>query len=392
MEERSLGTRLRELSLVFLKLGVIGFGGPAAHIALMEMEVVRRRGWLSRDQFLDLVGATNLIPGPNSTELAIHIGRARAGLPGLLTAGAAFILPAFCIVSGVAWAYQQYGRLPETAALLHGIKPVVIAIVAQALIALGRTAVKNAALAAAGIIAFIAAVSGVDEVAILVTIGIVAGLTMWVRSQGPDARATGILVPLWAAVASQTTTVGVASPIALLPMFLVFAKAGSLLFGSGYVLLAFLRADLVERLGWLTNAQLLDAIVVGQVTPGPVFTTATFIGYHLGGMPGAVTATVGIFLPAFVFVALSAPIVPATAPVACCRGGPRRRQRRVARADGERHRHAREGHAGGCRGNRHRDRQRCAPRPLSSEHQYSDSRRRRGRAAAQMTTASVHSP
>ena len=311
MEESSRGTRLRELSLVFLKLGVIGFGGPAAHIALMEMEVVRRRGWLSRDQFLDLVGATNLIPGPNSTELAIYIGRARAGLPGLITAGAAFILPAFCIVSGVAWAYQQYGRLPETAALLHGIKPVVIAIVAQALIALGRTAVKNAALAAAGITAFIAAVSGVDEVTILVTIGIVAGLTMWVRSQGSDARATGVLVPLWAAVASQTTTVGVASPIALLPMFLVFAKAGSLLFGSGYVLLAFLRADLVERLGWLTNAQLLDAIVVGQVTPGPVFTTATFIGYHLGGMPGAVTATVGIFLPAFAFVALSAPIVPA---------------------------------------------------------------------------------
>jgi chromate transport protein ChrA len=387
MEDSSLGTRLRELSLVFLKLGVIGFGGPAAHIALMEMEVVRRRGWLSRDQFLDLVGATNLIPGPNSTELAIHIGRARAELPGLLTAGAAFILPAFFIVSGIAWAYQQYGRLPETAALLHGIKPVVIAIVTQALIALGRTAVKNAALAAAGIIAFIAAVSGVDEVAILVTIGIVAGLTMWVRSQGPNARATGILVPLWAAVASQTTAVGVASPIALLPMFLVFAKAGSLLFGSGYVLLAFLRADLVERLGWLTSP-MLDAIVVGR-SPGP----------HSRRRRSSDTTWAACWRRdrdrRHLFAGLCSSLSRRSsrdAPVACCRGGPRRRQRRFARADGERHRHAREGYAGGCHGNRHRGRQRCAPRPLSSEHQYSDSRRRLHRASAQMTSASVHSP
>jgi chromate transporter len=311
MEDLSLGSRLRQLSLVFLKLGVIGFGGPAAHIALMEEEVVRRRRWLSRDEFLDLVGATNLIPGPNSTELAIHVGRVRAGLPGLVTAGAAFILPAFFIVSAIAWAYQRYGRLPETAALMHGIKPVVIAIVVQALISLGRSAVKSLVLAIAGAAALVAAMRGMDEVAILATIGLIAALVAWTRSSRSNAGARGFLLPLAAGAAAQTATASAASPVALVPMFLVFAKAGSLLFGSGYVLLAFLRADLVERLGWLTNAQLLDAVVVGQVTPGPVFTTATFIGYRLAGMAGAVTATVGIFLPAFVFVALSAPIIPA---------------------------------------------------------------------------------
>jgi chromate transporter len=310
MEDTSIGFRLRELSLVFLKLGAIGFGGPAAHIALMEGEVVTRRRWLSREAFLDLVGATNLIPGPNSTELAIHIGRARAGLPGLVTAGTAFILPAFCIVSAIGWAYQRYGRLPETAALLHGIKPVVIAIVVQALIGLGRTAIKSGALAVAGIAALVAAVRRVDEVAILAAVGIVAGLATWLKSRRSDARAAGLFVP-FGALAGQATTMVAAGPVTLWPLFLVFAKAGSLLFGSGYVLLAFLRADLVERLGWLTNAQLLDAIVVGQVTPGPVFTTATFIGYTLAGMPGAVSATIGIFLPAFVFVALMAPIIPA---------------------------------------------------------------------------------
>jgi chromate transporter len=311
MEDLPLGSRLRQLSLVFLKLGVIGFGGPAAHVALMEEEVVRRRRWLSRDEFLDLVGATNLIPGPNSTELAIHVGRVRAGLPGLVTAGAAFILPAFFIVSAFAWAYQRYGRLPETAALMHGIKPVVIAIVVQALISLGRSAVKSLVLAIAGAAALVAAMRGMDEVAILATIGLIAALVAWARSSRSNAGARGFLLPLAAGAAAQTATASAASPVALVPMFLVFAKAGSLLFGSGYVLLAFLRADLVERLGWLTNAQLLDAIVVGQVTPGPVFTTATFIGYRLAGMAGAVTATVGIFLPAFVFVALSAPIIPA---------------------------------------------------------------------------------
>jgi chromate transporter len=313
MEETPLGSRLRELSLVFLKLGTIGFGGPAAHIALMEDELVRRRQWLTREAFLDLVGATNLIPGPNSTELAIHIGRVRAGLPGLVVAGASFILPAFCIVSGIGWAYQRFGKLPESMALLYGIKPVVIAIVAHALLGLGRTAVKTLPLALAGTVALVAAVlRPLDEVAILAAVGIGAGVAGWLRRRRSGAGAVGMGVPVWTVVATPAVQAAVtATPVTLWPLFLVFAKAGSLLFGSGYVLLAFLRADLVERLGWLTDAQLLDAIVVGQVTPGPVFTTATFIGYNLAGMPGAVVATVGIFLPAFFFVALSAPVIPA---------------------------------------------------------------------------------
>jgi chromate transporter len=311
MERTSLGSRLRELSLLFLKLGTIGFGGPAAHVALMEGEVVRKRQWLTRESFIDLVGATNLIPGPNSTELAIHIGRARAGVPGLITAGTAFVLPAFCIVSAIGWGYQRYGGLPETSALLRGIKPVVIAIVVQALISLGRSAFKSIPLVLAGLAAFVAATRGVNEVAILAAVALAAGIAAWIRSTPSGAPSAGFVIPFTTALAGPVTTMaGVVKGGALWPLFLVFAKAGSLLFGSGYVLLAFLRADLVERLGWLTNAQLLDAIVVGQVTPGPVFTTATFIGYTLAGMPGAVVATIGIFLPAFVFVAISAPLVP----------------------------------------------------------------------------------
>ena len=312
MSDSSLGTRLRELLGVFLKLGVIGFGGPAAHIALMEDELVRRRRWLSGDQFLDLIGAANLIPGPNSTEVAIHVGRARAGVPGLIVAGVAFILPAFFIVTAIGWAYQRFGRLPETAALLHGIKPVMIAIVLHALVGLGRTAIKSWPLAVTGAAALVAAVlRPMDEVAILAIVGIGAGVIAWLRTRGSRSHALSVGVPFVALVTAPVVQgTAVAAPVALWPLFLVFAKAGSLLFGSGYVLLAFLRADLVERLGWLTNAQLLDAIVVGQITPGPVFTTATFIGYNLAGLSGAVVATVGIFLPAFVFVALSAPLIP----------------------------------------------------------------------------------
>jgi chromate transporter len=287
-------SRLRELAAVFLKLGTIGFGGPAAHIALMEDEFVRRRGWITRAEFLDLVGAANLIPGPNSTEVAIHIGRVRAGVPGLIIAGSAFILPAFCIVTAIAWAYAWASRLPVTLALLHGIKPVMIVIVLQALIGLGKTAVKSWIWAIVGVAAMaVAVLRPEDEVAILAAVGIGAGLVAWISTRKPPAVALSV------------------TPVALWPLFLVFAKAGALLFGSGYVLLAFLRGDLVERLGWLTNAQLLDAIAVGQVTPGPVFTTATFVGYNLAGMPGAIVATVGIFLPAFLFVAISGPLIPA---------------------------------------------------------------------------------
>jgi chromate transporter len=311
LPDASSARPLRELAAVFLKLGVIGFGGPAAHIALMRGELVDRRRWLSGEQFLDLISAANLIPGPNSTEVAIHVGRLRAGTPGLIVAGTAFILPAFCIVAAIGWAYQRVGRLPATAAVMHGITPVMIVIVLQALAGLSRTAVKSVWWAVVGAVALVAALTRVlDEVQILAIVGTGAGAIVWLRIRKVRREARSLLAPLWMlGVAPAVQGATAATPVALWPLFLVFAKAGALLFGSGYVLLAFLRTDLVERLGWLTNAQLLDAIAVGQATPGPVFTTATFIGYNLAGMTGAVVATVGIFLPAFVFVAISAPFI-----------------------------------------------------------------------------------
>jgi chromate transporter len=301
---------LREVTWLFLKLGTIAFGGPAAHIAMMEDEVVRRRRWLTREQFLDYLGATNLIPGPNSTELAIHIGYTRAGWPGLVAAGVAFILPAAIIVTAIAFVYARYGSLPVVEGLLYGIKPVVLAVIAQAIWALGRTAIKSAALAAVAVLAVVATAAGIHELVVLAC----SGLGVAVLVNFGSAR-TGIGTPMPGAVAwasTGATVLGAATvvPFGLWPLFLVFVKAGAVLFGSGYVLVAFIRADLVERLGWLTEAQLLDAIAVGQVTPGPVFTTATFVGYLLGGSAGALVATIGIFLPAFVFVALSGPLVP----------------------------------------------------------------------------------
>jgi chromate transporter len=299
---------LLDLARLFLKLGTLGFGGPAAHIAMMEDEVVRRRGWLSRERFLDLVGATNLIPGPNSTEMAIHVGNERAGWRGLIVAGACFIAPAFLIVLACAWAYVRWGTLPAAEGLLRGVKPVIIAIVLQALWALGRTATRTRTLAAFGVLSLAAAAAGVHELAVIFGAGACLGLVACSRLRSGPARANGVLaLPGVAALASAATG---ASAFGLAPLFLAFLKIGSVLFGSGYVLLAFLRADLVVRRGWLTEGQLLDAVAVGQVTPGPVFTTATFVGYVLGGFPGAVVATAGIFLPAFVFVALSGPLVP----------------------------------------------------------------------------------
>lgn len=305
---------LWEVAGLFLKLGTTAFGGPAAHIAMMEEEVVRRRKWLTPEEFLDLVGATNLIPGPNSTELAIHIGHRRAGWPGLLVAGLCFILPAALIVTAIAWAYVRFGKLPEVAALLYGMKPVIIAVVVQALWNLGRTAVKTKLLAVAGIIATAASFAGVNELIVLFGIGLVM---LAIRS-GDKTKpvAAGGFAPLFANLPGTTAAVtvatgaAVAAPFSLNLMFFFFLKVGAVLFGSGYVLLAFLRADLVERWQWLTESQLLDAIAVGQFTPGPVFTTATFIGYLLSGPTGALVATVGIFLPAFIFVALSAPLIP----------------------------------------------------------------------------------
>ena len=314
MEGRPDKQRLGELARLFLKLGTIAFGGPAAHIAMMEDEVVRRRPWLTHAEFLDLLGATNLIPGPNSTEMAIYIGHRRAGWPGLIVAGICFILPAALIVSVIAWAYVRFGKLPEVGALLYGVKPVIIAIVVQALWSLGRTAVKTKTLAVVGVIAAVASFLGVNE--LLVLFGIGFAMTVTRTGIGRGGNAVSGFVPLLvgapgAAAASAAATAAVTIvPFNLGLMFFFFLKVGAVLFGSGYVLLAFLRADLVERWGWLTESQLLDAIAVGQITPGPVFTTATFIGYLLSGATGAVLATVGIFLPAFIFVALSSPLIP----------------------------------------------------------------------------------
>ncbi len=299
-------TSLAELAWLFLRLGATAFGGPAAHIAMMEDEVVRRRQWMTRERFLDLLGATNLIPGPNSTEMAIHIGHARRGWAGLLLAGLCFIAPAVLIVTAIAWAYVRYGTLPAVAGVLYGVKPVIIAVVVQALWGLASTAVKNRWLAALGAGCLIACLAGVHELIVLVAAGAIYGLG--VRLETEPKRGVASLFP-WPLLASGATAASGAA-FGLWPLFLFFAKVGSVLFGSGYVLLAFLRSDLVDRLHWLTETQLLDAVAVGQVTPGPVFTTATFIGYLLGGPAAAAIATIGIFLPAFVFVAISGPLVP----------------------------------------------------------------------------------
>lgn len=282
---------LRELALLFLRLGTTAFGGPAVHVAMMQEEVVRRRKWMTEEKFLDLLGMANLVPGPNSTEMAIHIGHQRAGFPGLVVAGVSFILPAALLTSAIGWAYLRWGSLPRAGGFLYGIKAVVIAIVAQALWALGKKAVKDRWLGALAVIAAAAAAFGVSELAVLFG----SGLAM-IALRGNKAVAPMMLA--------------IPSAFSLPSLFLVFAKIGCVIFGSGYVLLAFIRADLVVQRHWLTEAQLVDAIAVGQVTPGPVFTTATFIGYILGRSRGAAIATAGIFLPAFVFVALSGPLLP----------------------------------------------------------------------------------
>ncbi len=300
---------LREVIVLFTKLGVIGFGGPAAHIALMREEVVRRRRWVGDERFLDLLGMTNLIPGPNSTEMAIHLGYLRAGWPGLVAGGVCFIVPAMVSVLAFAWAYVRYGSRPEVAWLLYGIKPVIIAVVLQAVWSLARAAVKGPLAAVVGIGVVALYVLGVNEIALLFGGGIVymllrEGRRRWVAAAGPIALALGAPAPGLAQAAVGAATANLAT------LFLTFLKIRSVLYGSGYVLLAFLRNDFVVRLGWLTEAQLIDAVAVGQFTPGPVFTTATFIGYVLAGWPGAVLATVGIFLPSFAFVALSHPLIP----------------------------------------------------------------------------------
>ena len=307
---------LRELALFFLRLGTTAFGGPAAHIAMMEDEVVRRRQWVPREKFLDLLGAANLIPGPSSTEMAIFIGYLCKGWAGLLLAGVCFIAPAMVIVIGFAWAYVRFGNLPQITWLLYGVKPVVIAIILQALWQLGRTAVKSKFLGALAIIAVVLDFLGINILAVLFGAGLLSGLQRGIIQDRLQNR-RALLVMLLAAGAFLTAAYfasGLSSTsrveFSLLPLFLFFVKVGSIVFGSGYVLLAFLQADLVAHWHWLTTTQLLDAIAVGQVTPGPVFTTATFIGFVLAGLPGALIATAGIFLPSFVLVAVSSPLIP----------------------------------------------------------------------------------
>lgn len=304
------GSSPGELAWLFLKLGTTAFGGPAAHIALMEDEVVGRRGWLTHAQFLDLLGATNLIPGPNSTEMAIHIGWARARWAGLLVAGICFIAPAALIVLALAWAYVRFGSRPEASGLLFGLKPVIVAVVIQAVWRLGRHALKSKTMVAVATLAAALNTLGVNELVVLFGAGFVVAILQG-GLQGGRSTTRLLAAPPIALVAPIGGVAGAtAAPFGLLALLLFFLKVGSVLFGSGYVLLAFVRADLVVRWGWLTDAQLLDAIAIGQVTPGPVSTTATFIGFVLGGLPGAAVATLGIFLPAFIFVALSGPLVP----------------------------------------------------------------------------------
>jgi chromate transporter len=302
---------IKELAGLFLKLGTIAFGGPAAHIAMMEEEIVRKRQWLTHEEFLDLLGATNLMPGPNSTELAIHIGHAKGGWPGLWVAGVCFILPAFLIVSGFAWLYVTFGHLPELHGVLYGIKPVIIAVVLQALWSLGRKALKTRGLILLGIIAVFLTASDIHELVVLFGSGALMGLkAWWSRRKGNTLQSISLLSFGLLAQAPPIIPMQTAIPFSLWLLFVKFLKIGSVLFGSGYVLLAFLQSDFVERLGWLTQTQLLDAVAVGQVTPGPVFTTATFIGYILAGPIGALVATVGIFLPSFFFVAVSSRFIP----------------------------------------------------------------------------------
>lgn len=303
---------LRDLALVSLKLGFTAFGGPAAHIAMLHDETVVRRRWTTEQHFLDMLGVTNLIPGPNSTEMVIHTGYEHRGWRGLLVAGWLFILPAASIVLVLAWLYVRYGTTPEGTWLLYGIKPVIIAVVAQALWNLGRTAIMGLLLGTTAAVVLGLYLLGVNELALLFGGGVIAVAALGARRIPRNGGLALVVMPLGSVKLPALATIAADAtvPYSPLRLFLTFLKIGSVLYGSGYVLLAFLRGDFVERLGWLTERQLLDALAIGQVTPGPVFTTATFVGYLVGGVPGAVLATLGIFIPAFVLVAAVNPLVP----------------------------------------------------------------------------------
>jgi chromate transporter len=299
---------LSEVARLFLRMGFTAFGGPAAHIAMFHDEVVKRRQWITDQHFLDMLGATNLIPGPNSTEMSMHIGYVRAGWLGLIVGGMCFILPAAVIVGLLAWLYAEFGTTPAAGFLLYGIKPVVIAVILQAIWNLGQKAFKTPLLIAVGIAVFVLYLLGINE--ILLLFGGALFVLIVQNLQRLRAGKTTMLALFPGTLLLQRVVDQPLVPVSVGELFLTFLKIGSVLYGSGYVLLAFLRTDFVERLGWLTDQQLLDAVAIGQFTPGPVFTTATFIGYLTAGWAGAVVATIGIFLPGFIFVAISNPLIP----------------------------------------------------------------------------------
>jgi chromate transporter len=318
IREASLG----EIARVFLKLGTIAFGGPAAHLAMMEEEFVRRRQWLTQAEFLDRLATANLIPGPSSTEVAIFVGHLKRGWRGLIVAGCCFLIPASLIVLAIAWTYVRFGSLPKVDGVLSAIKPAVVAIVIQAVVKLGRTGVRTIPLLAIAVVAAALSVFGYGPVLVLVLAGLASGAAWAIENRGPRMGSwgtTGLLnvgplkivgIPKVVAGVMAVAAVGAAIPVGLVRLFLTFLKIGSVMFGSGMVLLAFLQTEFVERLHWLTEKQLLDAVAVGQFTPGPLSATATFIGYLVAGWLGAVVATVGIFLPGFVLVAVSGPFLP----------------------------------------------------------------------------------
>ncbi len=306
---------LLEVAAAFLRLGFTAFGGPAAHVAMMEEEFVRRRAWITHGEFVDMIGAAALVPGPNSTEVAIHVGMRRAGVPGMVVAGACFIVPAALMVSAIAWAYVRYGALPSAQAFLYGVKPVVVAVVAQAIWLLVSKVVDAWPKRLALLGSIVASALGLSEVATLLGAGVLLGANAWRKERNLRSAAPVLVLLLCVGAVAASPLVweglrhGPQRPT-VDAIFLYFLKLGSVLYGSGYVLLAFLERDIVKGWGWLPHGQLLDAVAVGQLTPGPVFTTATFIGYILAGPWGAVAATVGIFLPSFLFVAIGGRFLP----------------------------------------------------------------------------------
>jgi chromate transporter len=311
-------TRLQELSRLFLKLGTLGFGGPNAHIAMMEAEAVTLRQWLSQEQFLDLLGATNLIPGPNSTQMAIHIGYVYGGWLGLIVAGVSFIIPGVLMTGGLAWGYVTFGAIPQVAFLLYGIKPAVLGVIIDALWRLGKKAIKSSKLLSIALfVSLLVWFAHINEIIALFGGGLVGMLWLQLPNQGKnsDDGANLLIAGMTTGIAVKVSAATMLNSIAPIPVSLwqlgySFLKIGGTLFGGGYVLLSLVRSEFVEGYGWLTQQQLLDAISIGQFTPGPILSTATFIGYIIAGVPGSIVATVAIFLPSFILVALSNPLIP----------------------------------------------------------------------------------